>query len=692
MQLNYWNENWKAILQKALEGTDRKLRFPTKEETNLANEKLNKRGIENCISYGWKLVSLNGNLVWVYPIIQPHHELAMYQEQEPILRCKFVNPPDKIKNYWLKKNTYYVKNLFYHSLIENPEQVETICIMGGEPDFFTVEKYEYCLTPVNGEKFNLSYKQEIARFYSNLKRIICFPDCDLAGYTFAYNLYRTYQNSDIEIICLKLPFGFGDSFNDTNDFYQRNPQSFKDDYKNLDVLEIEEIREKLKLHKSEVLSDNEYMEWQEELILALGEPANSSGTGFWNCFNPQNHTHGDANPSLTFRLNDNSDAYNIFCPQCYPHYEKSGWDDLAIHLSLPTFEQYKNQKQSVKNFFDKKGGRIRLLSDVVDELILHYEGKIAIKHGRTITSPLADIHNWDGGCRTLTTGQTTMVVGGSGSHKTNLGMVIIGNLLNRGFSSVIWSPEWTAEGHIVRQMVRKGIIRKWEIEAWSEWVNWALKGRRGQEPYINHLGGEDNRKEKINRAIDFIRAYKSLPQSLAFLETAHGIEQIADDFKDAVIGMRHLGKDVFGFLFDYIQISTTGGDNYLAYENALHKIENVCRELDIWHLTTCQARKGESDAVVNDGHTLHKESGQGITSQKPKVILTLNPRYEENGSSLNYLDMACGKNNEGKEGYRLNHIGINNTGGLDYFIDENGLVRFSGSINTLINRNSTIDN
>lgn len=687
MLLSYWNENWKKILDASLLGiANRTVRLPSETETQISLDKLNSRGMIEAIDYGFKTVVLNGQLVWIYPITQAGGNLALHSENEPILRVKIINPTNGVKNFWLK-DTYHTKNLWYED-ISLDQNSEVVAILGGEPDFHSLAPFHPSMSPVNGEKFGIGDKQRILERFPKIKRLLVFPDCDVAGFKFAHNIQKAYLNSSVEVYVFELPYEFG-SKKDVNEFYQEHQENFFADLQSLPILSIENIRKILNTHAPNEEQENLYKDWQETIILALGEPdKEQSNYSYYHCFNPSKHNHDDKTPSLSIHLDNDGDEWIIFCQQCYPSYSnnKQAWMDLALAKGLPSFEQFKAKKQSIQEFYEKFGSSIRSLKVVAREFKSHIMGERILNKSRSITSPFWDFHCWGGGFRTLMTGQTMMGIGSPASHKTNLGMLMCGELTNRGLSGVVWSPEWTLEGHIVRLAVRRGVIKDYEINIWSEWVNWHLGGEKGREPNLSYLGSIKERNSKIERMLEYLDNMSELNGDIMFLETAHGAKNIIKDMENAIDGQRSMGLDPFYFFLDYMQITGNGGENYLAYENALADVEIACREKDLWLHVTCQAKRGDSRAT-KDGEVLNEESGQGVSPQKPKVIWTSTPQYDEHGNLTKFLTIYGGKNNAGYKGYKLLNVEVDDNGGLAYTHDENDLLRFTGAINTYRNHN-----
>jgi len=238
-------------------------------------------------------------------------------------------------------------------------------------------------------------------------------------------------------------------------------------------------------------------------------------------------------------------------------------------------------------------------------------------------APYKPLHKLGGLARIWLPRKVVMIIGASGSGKTAMVETMTDALRAEGQDVLMWGPEWSSEEYQQRAIAAYGgpsleQLLLDEIAAIEEARN---------IPHAERVGKplSADQRASAHRAIATIRAWRGQAH---YLDRGHGpLSDILSAASDKLDELRAERRRVQLVAFDYAQKALVSGESWSELELILNEIAQFAVDTDVVALVVSQVNKDVS-AKSREGKLLDQASAQLLSDQKPNLIITLNPRWE----------------------------------------------------------------
>ena len=224
--------------------------------------------------------------------------------------------------------------------------------------------------------------------------------------------------------------------------------------------------------------------------------------------------------------------------------------------------------------------------------------------GQVILMPLKIIRRVGGFAAKLMPRKMTYIYGDTGSGKTIMLESIVEKAMDDGVIVLWWSPEWSDDEFLWRQLQRRGVA------TYNELVDYFT----GAEQIAPGL------KAKIKRALDEM---DNRAGDIIIFQTDKFTEDILARMKNQANLLRRDNPDVKILpVFDYAQRMkvATKEENRTSYETATDLVKSFCEQFAVHSIVTVQVKKKDfSDTLIG------KSDAQWIRGDFANLILTINP-------------------------------------------------------------------
>lgn len=272
-----------------------------------------------------------------------------------------------------------------------------------------------------------------------------------------------------------------------------------------------------------------------------------------------------------------------------------------------------------------------------------------------VVFPFRALWEFGGFARVLVPGTLVMVVGAAGGMKTAFIETITDRMRRQDKTHILWwGTEWTWEKMMDRAVQRYGGAGLDEMALHELHLHEVAQDM----PQARRMGiplTEKKYKASLE-ALDTIEAWPGISHMLE--ETITDVDALLAASHERIEELRNLGSDVRIACWDYAQLLDlySSQPEHERLTTILGKLQVFCFEHQIIGITASQVTKSSQSLMKQERELLTAESGQSLRADKPKLILTLNPVFAEDGLITNEADIVVAKNNAGRTGKKRVYI------------------------------------
>jgi hypothetical protein len=257
---------------------------------------------------------------------------------------------------------------------------------------------------------------------------------------------------------------------------------------------------------------------------------------------------------------------------------------------------------------------------------------------RTFKNPLKSLHQFGGFNRICVTGKVTLIIGGTGTGKTQLVETITDKLNRDGYNGGWNGEEWTKEEMHMRRIQRYSHdphITYEDIQLHNIWV---ANHKRGIHPDDND-GVKFTPEQYIafNRANDFIINFDG---KMDYAERHTSIDDVFDDMHTYIDRMQREDKEVDFMVFDYVQLlrASSPEKSINRFEYAFEQCKKFSADKNVHVYMPSQANKLSQDIAASGG-SLGLQDAHYIRADKANGVYALNRVLVKNGDE--YIETPC---------------------------------------------------
>lgn len=511
-----------------------------------------------------------------------------------------------------------------------------------------------------------------------VKKIIQFPDADAHGFQHAFHVMTACKGVGMPYEAYRLPGKFGTGY-DKNDLYKYcgyDGEKYK-----IALAECQPIPEsELMLwgHDSptgermahEGTLSNEWwqktrQEWVKKLIELLGKAdKRSAGNDYWHC--PLPH-HDDKHPS--FRIADERvpDFPWPVCT-CGIQHHKDAWEQIGQVKGL-TFEQFytpllptkPDKKSGNSNGASPSGQNVPLedifvdMDDAAREFLQTIQPGYVPTTSPPIQNPIKSLHSLGGMARIMEAGKFWIIVGGSGTGKTNyLESLVIEPLLMDGYGLITAGGEWKPKEVIARRAHRHGGVSRTDYL-----VNQLLRDQKARNvPQEKQASDGEISAEDFKRTENIVNATREWPgKHIAIPKSAIGIVAMVDAVRRKVLDSKF---PIRILIIDYLQMYLH--NLHMPFMEQLWYLKNNLEPSSDFPgmviIGASQVTKQAAKALRSKNKDLDSADIQEIREDPANLVTTLQPEFLRVGGLKTspiigykpYGWVRSSKNSEGRPG------------------------------------------
>lgn len=409
-------------------------------------------------------------------------------------------------------------------------------------------------------------------------------------------------------------------------------------------------------------------DWVKTIIEALGTAAMTSGANsFWHCPIPGRHHSGDKNPSFRVSYEKVPSGW----PQCSCGIQDSGkgaWDIVAAAVGIDTWADYKKSKAwsdlGVRS--DERGELvIRPTADgkkpenaVVNmrtayAKVLNIFSKDTEPQSKPIEFPYKTLHQFGGFARWMWTGKMVAVGGISGGGKTLFLRTMFSAMLKAGYDMIWWGPEFSPEEYAYQDLIRAGGLTFNQINELLVIRALQAQHKISEVDAIKMSGLAMPGQAAIDHSIKLLEGLQRTPGELFIIDDPDAdVDQTMQIVTGWANARRTEGHEVGGIGWDYLQLANMSGKRDWSWGNRVAGgIKRGCapRNANITAFVSTQSRKGDAQAVREQGKLLTVGAAQGLDESFFNLWLTITPGFL-NGTKQPWAILGVEKNSMGSLG------------------------------------------
>lgn len=625
---------------------------------------LRDRGIHDAAAMmEWQEVGpgvLNGVIIsqpgWIYPSF-------VTVDDVPVYRYKNADSSQKPKYLWIPKGIpkeNLPKYYFHPDVDDYIAQASGECyIASGEPDVLAYHAAgQYNVLSCYGEG-NVPETLAADLMSLGVIKLFAYPDRDAAGQRWAQRIYSLLSGTPVEFFPRVLPEALGEK-GDINKLWMA--VSF-DTIALWDVLldcpDMVIEAQQLPLDTPagegkgwEDLPEQFRHDMEREALARGGKSFNGEG---WTKNFPcpmHNHEHDKYQPGFGFnRLTG--------CGKCFKDGETIKAKELGELWGIHLKDYFDRPARKESASADKKEKvpppplRIISWSDATKQALAILSGDVT--PFESIPIPFKQIAKFGGFAELLPARKMGAVVADSGDGKTTFIESLLDKLRIKGFSAIMYGPEWSYIEYVLRAIQREGGPSMMQLMRYQDWLAEDKRGiplaaRRG----FNLTPQQKADAERLAGEID------AWPGKLYFVDSATtSIKRILDSSTEIVQDCAKRGERVSLLVCDYLQLMEGSGDK------TSERVDKASAQIKQWIANNNMSAFVGSQVTKQDGRT----SAQGDKKMDQNAIhfgrsfhfnlvLTINRRLDGNGIKLPEADFRIAKNSMGGQGDGLLYLNV----------------------------------
>ncbi len=275
------------------------------------------------------------------------------------------------------------------------------------------------------------------------------------------------------------------------------------------------------------------------------------------------------------------------------------------------------------------------------------EGNVDSAVYEPLPMPFGELQAMGGFAYALPPRKMLAVVGDSGAGKTSLAESIVDHWRKKGFTGVMWGPEWSHTEYVYRAIQREGgpsLMQMIRHKAWHAGVKRGL-------PEEKRFGQRLNQ-EEYELAKTLATEIKNWPGQLYFIQKMGlQIEELLEKLDEAIAGAAVYGERVSFIVADYAQLFRSAGNNKAndRIDKALSDLKGFIVDRDLVGVVGSQVTKQDGRSAAN-GNTINQASMMNARSDYFNLALIINREMDEAGHKSPNAVIRVAKNSLGKEG------------------------------------------
>lgn len=629
---------------------------------------LQQRGIATAaVRANWTVGEYQGKPGWYYPVYGLDGLPLLTPDSQRVVR--FKNADSKATPKYVRPRGNQLKGggvANYYTATENlrraiEQESGLLIIANGEPAVLTWAEagIENVLCWFGEGNIPKTLVEDLTAL--NVQRVYLWPDRDDTGYESAAKVMRLLQDTDIDFVAFQWPFEDGSGW-DVNNLWVDDPDPdmlkmvVGDVHKGGSVPPLFPVITAelmlwlpLQTPDPQVTDDGKLpAQFLADIQQALGVHGFTSMG--WSkkpvrCLFGS-HEHDDVNPAARWNQRDSV----LHCFKCGKGYLAK---DVGAKLGFDLASYYAKEREQngvrvptqlklpegtdIKTLFTTDADQLQIVRQQIDGLLL--------PEGTPILGMIPILHGFGGYAEWHWTRQMGMIVGGTGTGKTSLAHDMMMHEQLQGGDVVLWTPEWTP-----LRMAYRDLFRHTENIDFSILMRHLVYLSEKSKGITDGLGIElksglkDQGRAAINKLVKLAGRIHQPAKPMNF-------EQILEAWRLLIPRLRNEGRVVRVAVWDYLQLMERAGGakDWTYWENIVLSCKQFCEELDVWGWLLSQPRK-DDDSKMREGQLMGIASAQGVSSQKPNLVVTLALDYGDDMQPLGSASMRVVKNNMGRTG------------------------------------------
>jgi KaiC/GvpD/RAD55 family RecA-like ATPase len=492
--------------------------------------------------------------------------------------------------------------------------------------------------------------------------VFMFPDRDLAGLNSAIKVRDMLRGSDIKLVVKCLPFEYQEKHGqDVSDYwqgYEGSKASFRLCLLELPIWPLPEPQELPVQKELKAAEDSDDLpdKFKADVLAALGGKPQFNSEG-WTRKNVKCPFHNDTTASASW-----NEAGYLYChgPCAQTYNGKTVGERLNIRLADYYEMPAKTAKKAVNSngaaVGENKGEAVVFVNR--KDAAREYLQTIRPEYAPTtppIQNPIKSLHHLGGMCRMLEAGKFWMIVGGSGTGKTNyVESLVVEPLLQDGHSMITAGGEWKPKEVIGRSAQRAGGITRTDYLLNQFYKHQVAKGVPAEKLITDGVITQEDmqRTENIvNSQMEWAGEQDMIPSSAMSLITM--VENVRRKVLESKYAIRLL-------VIDYLQMYLHNA--HMPFMEQLWYLKNNLEPSydfpGLIIIGASQVTKASAKLLRTKGKDLDSADAQEIREDPANLVTTLQPEFLRVGGLktspiIGYKPYGWArstKNSEGKPG------------------------------------------
>lgn len=605
---------------------------------------------------------------WVYPVTTLAGVYAKTENDETVVRFKNKDSKAKPKYAWPRgqgEAKYYGATAGFHDTVS---QYGWLGITSGEPDTWTMAEVGFgnCLNWFGEASLPKTLVEDVRSF--NVERLLIWPDNDETGRLFAAKIYELLHDV-IQISAYTLPDGKGYDLNRLWQDSKFDAATFKNTLRYLPPMDLEAVYQDYQECKRQAptapapFKSGEINPAIQDALrrAALAESRGKERGGKIPILSPLSHKNDEPGQHCTYYV-ENCSAWEFSRNQWIGGLELCAHWNINVEALGGFFsgDRYEKTRKVEKT---QNNPTLSVPKPKPDEMESWYtstrQQSVSVMaelngeklpEGRPIRGIIPALREFGGFAAWHWTRKIVLFIGGTGLGKTSLLNDIFDNANRDGISGVLYTPEWTPNEWVYRDLIRYGGGITFEELAANQAAAW--QHSRGEE--LSN-GATFLSERKVNMAKEVLGQLQTWPGELFLVKNPSLVpSQLFDLLRYLIPTKRAEGYKMDLVGIDYVQaVADTNktANEWSAYTQFLKDFKDVCEEIDVLGIVTSQARK-DDDQRMRDGKTLSGNMAMGLRTDAANLVITLNPEFDNSGNILETATMATIKNSMGRTGVK----------------------------------------
>lgn len=296
---------------------------------------------------------------------------------------------------------------------------------------------------------------------------------------------------------------------------------------------------------------------------------------------------------------------------------------------------------------------------------------------RGVQYPLQVLRDFGGLWRACPLGMVALLIGGTGTGKTILLETLLEAWCKMGISSLIFSPEWRKDLFQARREQRRtgqdgvALVTLQDRMLHDQW-----EYERDSTIALDHRWGVELTKEQ-QKALAGARYTLNHPDAddgeiYCYDDSTGGgfyLLRLLTAMEKRIVELRKLGKRVDVVGIDYIQRLQNERDKYKHdYEGMMQEIQAWALKVGVHVIVMCQVTKASGKAAKWDDATLDAADAQNVRADVAQIALTITMCYEDTIDEYGKKGKRQKKNERGEGMVKLTSVKNNMFEGREAYV------------------------